>query len=67
MTKKIDYQALSAELDEVMAKLQDESLDVDSALKYYERGLELVQQLEAYLETAENKVRKLKAQFNPDA
>lgn len=68
MTKKPDdYQALSSELESVMAELQREDLDVDAALKHYKRGLELVKQLEEYLETAENKVRTLKAQFNPDA
>lgn len=68
MTKKTaDYQALSSELDSVMAELQREDLDVDAVLKRYRRGLELVKQLEEYLETAENKVRTLKAQFNPDA
>jgi len=58
-----DYQSLSAELDAVMLELQREDLDVDTALKHYQRGLELVQQLEKYLATAENKVRQLKAQF----
>jgi exodeoxyribonuclease VII small subunit len=60
----IDYQALQAELDSVMAELQREDLDVDTALKHYQRGLELVEQLQKYLETAENKVTELKAKFN---
>ena len=60
----IDYQTLQAELDTVMAELQREDLDVDAALKHYQRGLELVEQLQQYLETAENKVIELKAKFN---
>ena len=64
MTKKIDYQTLSAELDAIMAELQKDNLDVDDALKHYERGLELVKQLESYLTTAENKITELKATFN---
>jgi len=59
-----DYQSLSAELDTVMLELQREDIDVDMALKHYQRGLELVQELEKYLATAENKVRQLKAQFD---
>ena len=60
---KQDYQALSSELEAIVLNLQLDSLDIDEAVKQYERGLELVAALEAYLKTAENKVIKLKAQF----
>jgi exodeoxyribonuclease VII small subunit len=63
-TKKLNYQELSGELSKIMAELQREDLDVDEALKYYERGLELVNELETYLSTAENKVIELKAKFS---
>ena len=56
-----NYQQLRDELDEVLAELQREDLDVDKALEYYRRGLELIKQLEKYLGGAENKVRDLKA------
>jgi len=64
MTKKtIDYQALQTELDEILSALQRETTDVDAALKQYARGLEIIKQLEDYLQTAENTVRELKASF----
>jgi exodeoxyribonuclease VII small subunit len=66
MTKKIDYQTLSAELDAIMAELQKDNVDVDDALKHYERGLELVKQLETYLQSAENKITELKATYSPE-
>lgn len=56
-----NYQQLRDELDEVLVELQREDLDVDKALEYYRRGLELIKQLEKYLGGAENKVRDLKA------
>jgi len=59
--KKIDYQKLSNELDNIVLALQADTLDVDEAMKQYERGLELVTQLETYLKTAENKITKLQA------
>lgn len=54
------YQSLSAELDTVLAKLQDPEVHVDDAVKLYEQGTRLVAQLEKHLQTAENKLTKLK-------
>ncbi len=61
MTKKTDYRLLSAELDETLAKLQAADLDVDEAVKLYERGMAIAKELESYLKEAENKVAKVKA------
>jgi len=47
-----------------MSELQDESLDIDLALKHYQRGLELVMSLEDYLKNSENKINELKAAFD---
>ena len=59
-TKTKDYQELSLELDEVLAKLQQPDVQVDAAVKLYEQGLELINQLEKQLATAENKIEQLK-------
>jgi len=56
-----NYETLKTELDTIMAELQREDLDVDAALQHYQRGLELVRQLEEYLAKAENRVAELKA------
>jgi exodeoxyribonuclease VII small subunit len=61
--KEVNYQELKSELDEIMLALQQEDLDVDKALEHYQRGLELVQQLETYLRDAENKIVEIKAKF----
>jgi exodeoxyribonuclease VII small subunit len=61
---KASYETLKTELDEVMLALQQEDLDVDKAVAYYEKGLKLIQELENYLKTAENSVKELKAKFN---
>jgi exodeoxyribonuclease VII small subunit len=58
------YKELSNELDEILASLQSADLDIDEALKCYERGMVIVKELEEYLKTAENKVTKLKARFD---
>lgn len=62
--KQANYRELQAELDEIMLKLQSDDLDVDQALEYYQRGLELARQLEKYLSVAENKIRNLKSKYS---
>lgn len=64
MAKETDYKKLSAELDELLEKLQTADLDLDDAVKCYERGMAIVKELESYLKTAENKVSKIKASFD---
>lgn len=60
------YAELSEELDMVMAELERGDLDIDAAVKCYERGLKIVKQLEHHLTKAENKVTELKAVITPD-
>lgn len=61
MTKEIDYQALSSELDSLLSRLQSEELAINEAIKLYEHGLDITKQLETYLKEAENKVTKIRA------
>lgn len=61
---KTDYRALSEELDTILESLQTADLDIDEAIKRYERGMVIVKGLEAYLKNAENKVTKLKTRFD---
>jgi exodeoxyribonuclease VII small subunit len=57
------YQQLKSELDEIVAQLQSDKLDIDEAAKLYEKGLETITQLEKYLQTAENNITKVRANF----
>lgn len=60
MTQKtIDYASLRAKLDEVLLRLQSDEVDIDEAVKLYKQGVELLAQIEAYLETAKNTVEKI--------
>ncbi len=58
--KLISYKTLRAELDETLARLQDPATDVDEALKLYERGQKVADELTAYLKKAEAKIQKIK-------
>ncbi len=62
-TKKLTYSELKTELDKLLESLQQEDIGVDEALKTYERGMELIKELEATLNEAENKITKVKAKF----
>ena len=58
---KATYLELSEELRQVMDVLEQGKLDIDEAVRCYERGLQIVKELEDYLRSAENKVTQLKA------
>jgi exodeoxyribonuclease VII small subunit len=62
-SKKDTYQTLKAELDDIVASLQQDDLDVDKAMEQYERGMKIVEQLETYLKASEAKIKKVKAKF----
>lgn len=57
--KKVNYKTLSRELDEILAQLQDPDTDIDEALKLYQKGQQVAKELEQYLKTAENTIKKL--------
>jgi|GEM_PF-1171496 len=57
------YQELRIRLDAVMLKLQDPDCDVDEGVALYEEALGLANKLEQHLESAENRISKIKADF----
>ena len=61
--KDISYRELNDELDQILSELQAGDLDIDEAVKQYERGMQILEELETYLKTAENKVKKIKSDF----
>lgn len=63
-TNNKTYAELKSELDDVLFTLQQDNIDVDDALKTYEKGMELVAKLESQLKEAEIKIVKLKARFD---
>ena len=58
------YRELSDQLEAVLAQLQAEDIDIDTALSLHEQGMKLVSQLEARLKHSEVTIKKLK---NPRA
>ena len=60
MAKKVEfnYGEKAAELEEIVARLQNPDIQIDEATKLHAAGLELVDELEAYLKQAEIEVRR---------
>lgn len=58
-----DYKKLSAELDSILEELQTADIDVDESMRLYQRGMTVARELEKYVQTAENKITKLKQSF----
>lgn len=61
MVKKSEsYSELRRQLDEILLKIQSGDLDIDAATEQYEQARLIVEKLEKYIQTAENKVTKIK-------
>ncbi len=57
-TEKTTLQ-LQAELDELLLWFESEQIDIDEAVKKYEAGQKLVEQLQNRLKNAENVIKKM--------
>jgi exodeoxyribonuclease VII small subunit len=56
---KISYEQALAELEEIIKKLDNQPLELDTTLKQFERGRALIQRCQTLLDQAELKVREL--------
>lgn len=60
--KPADYHALSTELDTVLTSLQQPDVQVHDAVALYERGLQIIAQLEHFVTDAEHTLEKVRLQ-----
>lgn len=56
---KSSYSGLKAQLEAVMTKLEDESIDVDEAIKLFEQSQKIIDELDKYLKVSEAKITKI--------
>jgi len=59
--EKFDFTKAMQELQDITHYLEGENVKIDVAMKKYERGSQLAQQIEQFLKTAENKVISIKS------
>jgi len=55
---EFDYRAKAAELEHIIAQLQDADIQIDEAVKLHAAGRKLASELELYLADAEIAVKK---------
>ena len=58
------YAELSAQLAEIMQWFESGDVDLDEALAKYQQATKLIEQMEAYLKTAKNKIKKVSGSSN---
>ena len=56
--KKIDFEQSLKRLDEVVNKIESETLPLEVCLKLYEEGKKLIKDLETALKDAEKKIEE---------
>ncbi len=61
-----NYQKLTSELDIVLDELQSGTLSLDDAIARYEKGMQLVSDIQEQLKLAENKITKIQASFKEE-
>ena len=57
--KKIDFESLLKELESIVEKLEEESINLEDSVKSFEEGVNLVKQCQKQLQDAELKIKKL--------
>lgn len=57
--EKIDFEKSLKRLEEIVSKVESETLPLDESLKLYEEGKKLIASLEKTLKEAERKVEDL--------
>ena len=57
--KKIDFEASLKQLEEIVNKIENQTLPLDESIALYEQGKTIINQLEQALKEAEEKINKL--------
>jgi exodeoxyribonuclease VII small subunit len=58
------YQQLNDELASLIDWFEGESVNLDEAAEKYQQAVEVIAQMEDYLKTTENKIKKISAKFD---
>jgi exodeoxyribonuclease VII small subunit len=59
------YRQMATELDQIMQWFESGDIDIDEAINKYEEARKLIVEMEKYLKTAENKIKKISTKKTP--
>lgn len=62
--EKFNFTKAYQEIEEINEWFRQEDIDLDEALRKYERGMELINKCKKRLEEAENKFEEIKKQYS---
>lgn len=65
-TKEENLESMLAKLESITKEMEDENMDLDSALQKYEEGVGLYRKCRAILERAETKIEMIKRDDEPE-
>jgi exodeoxyribonuclease VII small subunit len=60
------YQEMADELSQLVDWFENESLNLDEAVAKYEQAMQLLDDMEAYIKTAQNKIKKIAVRFEQE-
>lgn len=66
MAQKKTYRQLNEELAQIIAWFEGESVDLDEAIIQYEKAAKILDEMQKYLKTAENKIKKITARLGEE-
>lgn len=61
--KNQSYQQMHDELESLISWFESDKVNLDEALEKYEAAMRLLKRMEDYLNTAENKIKKIELNF----
>jgi exodeoxyribonuclease VII small subunit len=62
--KPASYQQMADELNNLIEWFESDNVNLDEAVDKYEKAMELLAKMEAYLKSAENQVKKIAIKFD---
>jgi exodeoxyribonuclease VII small subunit len=62
--KLVTYKELTDKLDKNLAWFESDDIDLDSAVDKYQETIQQIEAMEAYLKTAQNKIKKIATKFD---
>ncbi|MBX4201445.1 exodeoxyribonuclease VII small subunit [Candidatus Saccharibacteria bacterium] len=62
-----NYQQLSEEFAGLLAWFESDQVNLDEAIDKYEQAMEVLDEMQLYLKTAQNKIKKVTAKFDHGA